>query len=374
MICPACCDHSKGATARQQLRAAIRGHGAANRNAVRAERIPKEPELDPSWATGVARDRRHGPSRPNGRGSSVYWVPAELPNRRAWPPYSDVPSAIGLEKLSVSMGHRFKKPKPVAPRTTQQGGGEGVVHRHRDSQEHGALSEARDIIQRIKDSEGERITWKMEALAATFFVFAGNRLELRARIGQFEKAENPAKLWNVDNREVLRHFQMDIMRLLHNFLASAATLIDHTRIVTRELYQGRRFEQEYQRRMDGVFSRSAVAGFVKGLRNWMLHKGLVPVVVRLSVTGTDGGLVSSVVLDLNELKTWEKWGSRAKAYLAGARADPPLSEVVESYTDLVVQFYRWLEEKMDAMHASAFREVDELKHRLQVLNAAKRDK
>jgi hypothetical protein len=213
----------------------------------------------------------------------------------------------------------------------------------------------------------------MEALGATFFVFEGNHIQLRNAILAFEKPENSSKLWNVDNREVLGQFQREIMRLLHNFLASAATLIDHTRTITRELYEEHRFLQEYEREMTGVFSQSSIAGFVRGLRNWMLHKGLVPVVVQLSFAVPNDTSVSSVVLDLGEMTSWDGWDSRAKAFLAEATSDPRLSDVVESYAVLVLRFYRWLEKRMLELHGSAFQELDELQNRLKALNVSNRE-
>jgi len=234
------------------------------------------------------------------------------------------------------MGHRFKK--------------RGANH---------VYSEAAELMRRIKESEGERVFWKMEALSATFFIFAENRLELVKRLREFENPENRAKAVGVGNREGLRL----TMRLLHNFLASVVTLIDHTRVLTGELYDGQPFKQEYQQEVQALFSDSALAGFVQDLRNWVLHKGLLPLEMQMSDTGKNGEIVYSLVLNASDLKSWNRWNARAREYVASITSDLRLSDVVDSYSGLVQGFYSWLEKRMLEIHTVAFQEVAELQGR-----------
>lgn len=250
----------------------------------------------------------------------------------------------------------LKRPKPAA----------GSPEPNREA-DHPVYSAAAALMRRIKESEGERVFWKMEALGATIFLFTQNRLELTNRLRQIETPDNHGKLFTVRNREVLRLFQKEIMRLLHNYLASAFTLVEHTRILTREIYHGQAFYHEYERKVTELLSDSPVAGFVQGLRNWMLHKGLLPVLVRLSDTGPNGELVSSVVLNADDLKAWDKWDARGKRFLARSTSDPRLADLVDSYSSLVQGLHSWLEDRMLQMHAAAFQEVDELQKRLRAL-------
>jgi hypothetical protein len=227
------------------------------------------------------------------------------------------------------------------------------------------ITDPAEIIKRIKESEGERVSCKIEELHATFFIFSANREQLLTAIRAFEHPTNMSTLWSVENRPALRHFHKEIARLLHNYLASAATLIDHTRIFVRDLYQGQPFYEEYQEKRDDTFKTSQLAGFIMGLRNWMLHKGLAPTVARLS--GTTTSPLSTIVLSHEELKTWGKWDTRAKAYLATLNSDPELHTVVLSYGSLVESFYEWLENRVQDIHASAFQELDDLQNQLRAI-------
>jgi len=63
-------------------------------------------------------------------------------------------------------------------------------------------------------------------------------------------------------------FQLEIVCLLHNYLASAKTLIDHTRILVEELYKNTDFWAEYEARKKETFIDSPLAQFVQNLRNY----------------------------------------------------------------------------------------------------------
>jgi hypothetical protein len=229
------------------------------------------------------------------------------------------------------------------------------------------LSDPGEVFERILGSEGERVHWQMQALAAAYFVFAGNARELLVRIEQVENRAVARRLWDMDNREKFNLIQKDTMRLVHNFLAGAFTLIEHTRVVTRELYKGLAFEQEYGAKLQEVFAASDLAAAVKGLRHWMTHRGPVPVSFQL--TFPDGASKCLVVLDPAQLRSWDGWTGQAKAFIGGLTASPPLRTMVEEYMKLVEGFYLWLQQRMEEIHAAAFLEVRELQERLEELHA-----
>jgi hypothetical protein len=52
------------------------------------------------------------------------------------------------------------------------------------------LTDPVEIIKRIKESEGERVSSKIEELHAAFFIFSGNRKQLLTAIHAFEHPTN----------------------------------------------------------------------------------------------------------------------------------------------------------------------------------------
>ena len=228
------------------------------------------------------------------------------------------------------------------------------------------LTDPGEVFHRILGSEGERVYWQMQALAAAYFVFDGNARELLLRIDQVENREVAGRLWDLNNREKFNLVQKDTMRLMHNFLAAAFTLIDHTTVITGKLYADQAFYDEYRSKVGDAFGKSDLASFIKRLRNWMTHRGLVPIAFQL--TFPDSASKCSVILDLAQLRLWDGWTAQAKNYISGLSSNPPLRAILESYMKLVEEFYTWLHGRMEEIHAPAFLEVQKLQERLEKLH------
>lgn len=99
---------------------------------------------------------------------------------------------------------------------------------------------------------------------------------------------------NVHRPDVRERFHDEISRAMHNHAASTATLIDHTRRLVATLDKPLR--EEFERRRDNVAANGEVP-FVKGLRNFMLHRSLPLVGHSLSmdnVNASGDSLVSQV--------------------------------------------------------------------------------
>lgn len=229
---------------------------------------------------------------------------------------------------------------------------------------------AYELHQQIRNSEGERLYWKMKELRASYYVFASNHQQLLQAIQYYETDES-ARNFSMDKEARVERFQMENLRLLHNFLAGASTLMDHTRVLINELYVGKEFRAEYQKKVDEVFAGSSIAGFVKRLRNWQTHCGLVPLLWQATLDDAASEKITlSVQLSLEALRAWDGWDKRAKEFLAAARPPLRLCNVVQEYHDLVKQFYSWLESRMLEIHRTAFDERTALLERYRDLMSA----
>jgi hypothetical protein len=215
-----------------------------------------------------------------------------------------------------------------------------------------------EIFQQITRSDGDRMFWKTEALRVSYFVFSQNFAALRSLIANFENPANRAEFVGIDKRDRVKSIQMENMRHLHNFLAGAVTLIAHSRVFVNKLYRNHSFLGEYRNKVQEVFGNSGPAGLVSGLRNWMVHRDIVPVKF---VFGLFTNRTQSVMLDIKELKSYDNWDPRAKAFLVGCDSDLQLLPIVQAYHDQVEQLYAWLGERMGQVHATAFGELAELK-------------
>lgn len=224
----------------------------------------------------------------------------------------------------------------------------------------------KELQQKIAGSEGVRISNLLQLQECSIHAFRENLFELNARLALFDKPELILQLFDEQRREELRTFQRDIFRLLHNFLASVKTLVDHTRILTKELYSDTDFEKQVQSKVDQQFANSPLAQFVHCLRNYTLHKDLA--FTHASMSFKEGEKIKiSIQIDLEQLRKWDKWNQKAQEYLGSAPKSLPLKNIVDEYAGLVLDFHTWLRDNQKLLHKPAFDETAKLRDELKKL-------
>lgn len=85
------------------------------------------------------------------------------------------------------------------------------------------------------------------ALKASFRVFNGNFNELQEYLEHLKTPNEPLVKYSYNKRENIEALIDESSRLFHNFLSSAKSLVDHTRVIVNRLYPAdHEFNQEYQ--------------------------------------------------------------------------------------------------------------------------------
>src|SRR5205085_6713615 len=128
-----------------------------------------------------------------------------------------------------------------------------------------------DGIEELKNTKGWQITRKIEHLGTSFYIFKANHDELIESIEQF-KLPISLLLWGDDSVNEMDQFLKNVTRQLHNFVAAAKTLVEHTRIIAREMYDGTGLWNEYESEVANRFTSSAHVQFVHKLRDYILHR------------------------------------------------------------------------------------------------------
>jgi len=173
------------------------------------------------------------------------------------------------------------------------------------------MDEIDKIRKKIHESEGYKIRAKIDILNISFYVFKKNHTELNSAILTYRLPQVYIKLWDIRNRKKLYQFQKEIIRLFHNFLSSSGSLIDHTRIFIRELYENTDFLEEYRNEIKKEFEDSTLAQFIKDLRNYILHKGIPLIKPNLPLEQNKVFFLISVY----KLQKWDKWSKKSREYL-----------------------------------------------------------
>lgn len=110
----------------------------------------------------------------------------------------------------------------------------------RDRQWRLLTRELQELDQKIRASEGYQVPTDVTSLEESYFVFDGNYLNLKHALNEFEQPAIFMKLLDERASGRLTLFIEDIVRLFHNYLAGAATLLDHTHVLARHFRSGDR--------------------------------------------------------------------------------------------------------------------------------------
>lgn len=140
----------------------------------------------------------------------------------------------------------------------------------------------------------------------------------------------------------------EVFRLLHNYLAILATLIDHARNLMKQ-YAGTDFNLQYQNRVT-VLRERPEASFLRDLRNYLLHVSMVPLSIDITIQSTDPVTSFKVILVSQTLSEWSGWKAASRRYLK-AQAEILLRQCVEAYTEQNIDLYEWSFAQSAIVHA-----------------------
>ncbi len=147
----------------------------------------------------------------------------------------------------------------------------------------------------------------------SIYTFSQNFADLR-NIIQALSGKDSEPLFLIRNRDQLQIVEGDIIRKLHNFVASAQSLIDHVRRLHGKLYATSGRFPDYQPRVDRDFASDPLSQFVGGLRNYCQHYRSPDLSITTSVEGSE--MTRRVGLLREDLESFERWEPPAREYLA----------------------------------------------------------
>jgi hypothetical protein len=215
--------------------------------------------------------------------------------------------------------------------------------------------------QRIVEHPGYQAKQLYDGLARTVYaVFIPNSQELLALL---DRAASDPKLaielfQNVRRPIVRTRFEGMVARALHNYVASASTLVDHSRRITRK--RAGPIVAEFEHRKREVTSTREVP-FVHALRNYVLHHSLPFIGHEVRLQPQPGILATGEIrLSVRQLTAWDGWSAPARRFIESHGEALPLRPVVMHHTELVTRLNLWLYEQLADANASALAEVNQL--------------
>jgi hypothetical protein len=210
------------------------------------------------------------------------------------------------------------------------------------------------LVDAYKSTNGHAIYWHIHSVAVSYGLFLGNHNELAKKLAAHSELTGVSHLYQEGHRAEMQAEFREIMRLLHNYVASVKSLVDHTRRIAIKLMGGDNLVT-YQKRIDTEFRNDALTTFLHDLRNYLLHVSHPPV---RSTMRFEQNAVRSVGIEFSPqgLLNWDGWHIRSIEFIEGHSDGIPVAKLVADYQRKVHAFYQWL---MEHFHNACKSELDE---------------
>jgi hypothetical protein len=193
-------------------------------------------------------------------------------------------------------------------------------------------------------SEGVKLYNASLAQRSSCYTFQTNFTELYQHIKSHFELQSEHKLGDFRNEEPLHAFLYELTRRLHNFLASAKTLMDNTRAFVIHAY-GKDSElfKEYVDAIRRSVDKSPVCRFTADLRNFFTHVGAPFVDSVMGGSEAQGRDRYTLRLNVAKMRQSRPWSSAAREYIEASSNEIDLELYVVDYYEKIIVFQDFLQ-------------------------------
>lgn len=203
---------------------------------------------------------------------------------------------------------------------------------------------------------------RLDYFAFSLELFQRNYAELTELIDAIEKTPDPVAMLAVAEHWKRHELLKEVSFRLHNFLASAKSLLDHARANYVKHYEPVGTFPEYPAEVKSRFEQDGLVQLVHGLREMAQHYRLPNIGWDTRISLANNSITITLTLRRQHLLEYTRWKSAAKAYLA-AETEEQLSirHLVEVYSARINAFYEWVFANLQRIHTPEFERL----HRMQ---------
>lgn len=223
------------------------------------------------------------------------------------------------------------------------------------------MSTVETFLQRVRElggSPGRQSAHLLEALAVSRHTFQQNYAELEFYLAAQENDAQQTRRIARRSPDVCEAVLNETVRLLHNYVTGAKTLVAHTRNLWDALFKESGEFPEFQQQIDDEFTEDPLTQFVQRLRAYCLHWR--PVEPGMTVTRVIGEyqMTRTVSLRVEDLSEWDDWTAPARAFLRSSGKEIPLLSTCRRYRDKVAAFTDWFEERARSLRRSELEDYE----------------
>lgn len=218
-----------------------------------------------------------------------------------------------------------------------------------------------DLIKEMETLKGFILIHDLKMLKITHDIFSNNYNHLCYAIDMFEQDIDLCFLTDGPRRDAIT---LEILCLLHNYSASAFTLVNHSRKLKQKL-NNETVNAFYDKEVEKLKGAEVVV-FMKDFRNYVQHRSL-PICNRSVsleiIEGTDQySIDNKILLSREELLKWRKgskskWTSKSKKYLNRFNSDIDIKLFCKEYYEIIVEFNKAFFEMLNTEYEKDIKEL-----------------
>ncbi len=181
-------------------------------------------------------------------------------------------------------------------------------------------------------------------LRANFYVFDKNYEQMKKLIEYLNDSEDIfIRLNDIQN---VQDILAEMARLLHNFIASAKSLVEYTRKLMNERYKNENFYEQYQSEVRARFISNHLSGFIEELRNYVLHYSLPLGSINTSMTRNPETDLCDMRISFRlkkvNLLLWDGWtAKKGRAFLNHTDDEIDIERLIDDYYKQTVSIQVW---------------------------------
>jgi hypothetical protein len=177
-----------------------------------------------------------------------------------------------------------------------------------------------------------------------------NFLELQDHLDKHGKlAANQSFItFNPEHKIELHEYMDELQRVLHNYVSSTQSLVEHQRRHYAALHEEKKSFPEYQNEINCRFVNDPLSNFIKQLRHYFSHYG-TPSLASTRVFDDIAKELSILLVIKTDvlLNGCYKWNAPAKKYLEQLTEEVNISEIISAYHNHVNDFQQWYENQQN---------------------------
>jgi hypothetical protein len=232
----------------------------------------------------------------------------------------------------------------------------------------------RELRAELDQSEDYRLRGRLRLFGISLRTLEVNYQELLVSLAAIRPQAIPEDLGTPVGDDWIMPQLANICRHLHNYLAAASSLIDHTRVLHKEIYEPSGLIPDYQAEVDARFKENGLTRLVNALRNINIHCHhlIITYSQRVNIDRAGPSMTCDVFIRKEVILAHNNLHAAARAFLESSGDQIGLESVIRSYHETMLDFHEWFSTRQHQIHGEAFRHVERIEQELRDIKAAEK--